>query len=568
MTLNEALALIKAGRGRRTKQSHFLVSGFQPLHLATFFAAGCLERFPEQDAEILTGLYGDFAGNLAKAAESPAVDAAVVVEWSDLDPRLGLRSTGGWSNQSKQDIVGTVRARLGQIAAAIEKLATQKPVVLAPPSLPLPPIGNTIRAQSSVLELELACELDGFLLRIAHARGVRIIDRSHLEQLSPAAGRLDAKMELLAGFPYSIAHSSVLAHCLVTVLYPRAPMKGLITDLDDTLWAGIVGEAGPDSVTWHQESHTQQHGLYQQMLGHLADCGVLVGVSSKNELAVAQAALSRKDLLVDMEALFPVVANWGPKSRAVAEILRAWNIGPDAVVFVDDNPMELSEVRAEFPALTCLQFPKSDPAKVWNFLGELRDLFGKPVVLEEDRLRRTSLRAAGEMREAGADTGSPEFLRSLGGTVTLDYRKNPGDKRPLELINKTNQFNLNGMRLTEGEWQQVLGEPSAIAVTISYQDKFGPLGKIAVVVAAQHGRCLRVSHWVMSCRAFSRRIEHHTLDSLFRRSGAEQIEFDFRATERNQPLQEFFESLGINDRLTRAQFAEAADALPHEYVEY
>ena len=83
---------------------------------------------------------------------------------------------------------------------------------------------------------------------------------------------------------------SALGRSIVSVLYPRAPMKGLITDLDDTLWAGIVGEVGPDSVTWHQESHTQQHGLYQQMLGHLADCGVLIGVSSKNEMAVAQAA--------------------------------------------------------------------------------------------------------------------------------------------------------------------------------------------------------------------------------------------------------------------------------------
>ena len=106
-----------------------------------------------------------------------------------------------------------------------------------------------------------------------------------------------------------------------------------------------------------------------------------------------------------------MVANWGPKSRAVAEILKAWNIGADAVVFVDDNPMELSEVRTAFPAMTCLQFPKSDPAKVWSFLGELRDLFGKPVVLEEDRLRRSSLRAASEMREAARIPARREFLR-------------------------------------------------------------------------------------------------------------------------------------------------------------
>ena len=104
---------------------------------------------------------------------------------------------------------------------------------------------------------------------------------------------------------------------------------------------------------------------------------------------------------------------------------------------------------------------------------------------------------------------------------------------------------------------------------MSYKDKFGPLGKIAVLLAARQGQCVRVSHWVMSCRAFSRRIEHHTLDSLFRRSGAGQIEFAFEATERNQPLQEFFESLHIKDgrRLSRAQFLDLRGALPHESSE-
>jgi FkbH-like protein len=303
------------------------------------------------------------------------------------------------------------------------------------------------------------------------------------------------------------------------------------------------------------------------MLGHLADCGVLLGVSSKNELAVARAALARKDLLFHSEALFPVLADWGAKSRAVGEILRTWNIGAESVVFVDDNRMELSEVQQAYPAMTCLQFPKNDPAKLWGFLGELRDLFGKPVLFEEDQLRRASIRAASQMHEGKVETSSLEFLRSLQGAVTLDYRKTPSDKRPLELVNKTNQFNLNGVRLSEGEWQRLLEADDRVTVTVSYQDKFGPLGKIAVLLAQQHGRCLRVSHWVMSCRAFSRRIEHHTLDNLFRHWNAEEIEFAFQPTERNQPLQEFFQSMGIQNRLTHSQFLAKSEDLPHQTSE-
>jgi FkbH-like protein len=573
MTLNQALALIRERRGGAQKSVHFLVCGFQPLHLATFLNAYLLDRRPGNSVEILTGLYGDIEGNLTKALGSAATEATVVLEWSDIDPRLGLRSSGGWSNSSQENIVSSSRDRFARLTAAIQMLAAHIPVVVATPGLALPPIGNTIRAQASEIELELECQLAHFRLQLSKVPRLRILDSSYPAQLSPADARLDPKMELLAGFPYTIPYASALARSLVEVLDQRPPKKGLITDLDDTLWSGIIGEVGPEAVSWQLERHTQIHGLYQQMLGHLASCGVLLAACSKNELPVAQAGLARRDLLLDAESLFPVCAGWGPKSKSVAEILRAWNIGADAVVFIDDNPMELDEVQQAFPAITCLPFPRKDPARLWHLLGELRDLFGKPQVLEEDRLRSASLRASAELRELAHETSSPQFLQSLHGNITLDYRKNPSDARLVELLNKTNQFNLNGLRTTEGEWRRFLENPGSIAVAASYQDKFGPLGKIAVLAGDRVGQSIRVSHWVMSCRAFSRGIEFHMLESLFRQSSADEIEFAFRATERNQPLQEFFGLFGVpldnseNFRLTRSRFSAHSGLLPHQVSE-
>jgi FkbH-like protein len=573
MTLNQALAFIREPRETARRSVHFLACGFQPLHLATFLQAYLLERRAGQTVEILTGLYGDFAGNLTKALDSAASDASAVLEWSDIDPRLGLRASGGWSHSVQDDIVATCRERLAGFVAAIQKLADRMPVVVATPSLPLPPLASTIRAQAAEIELELEYQLAHFRLQLAKIPRLRILHSSHLAQVSPADTRLDPKMELLAGFPYTLPYADALARSLVEVLDQKSPKKGLITDLDDTLWAGIIGEVGPEEVSWQQDRHTQIHGLYQQMLGQLAGCGVLLAVCSKNELAVAQAGLARKDLLLNAESLFPVCANWGAKSKSVAEILRAWNIAADAVVFVDDNPMELAEVQQAFPAIACLPFPRKDPAKLWDLLGELRDLFGKPLVLEEDRIRSASLRAAAGMREQTEETSSPQFLRTLQGNVTLDYRKNAADGRVVELLNKTNQFNLNGLRTTEGEWRRFLESPESIAIAISYQDKFGPLGKIAVLAGDRAGGRIRVSHWVMSCRAFSRGIEFHTLESLFRHANVEEIEFAFRATERNQPLQEFFQLIGVQPDgtetvlLARSQFLAHNSLLPHQVSE-
>ena len=566
MTLNQALAIINSRRQSGEGDIYYLACGFEPLHLATLFRAHLLERLPEsKSVDLQHGLYGDLRGNIEAAAQSAAIACAVVLEWSDIDPRLGFRSSGGWSNEAKADILGSCPERYARLEAAIEKLGARMPVAIAPPSLPLPPIGNTIRAQSSPLELELEQQLAAFLLRLSRLPGVRVIQKPRAEKPG-----FDVKMELLAGFPYTVLFADALASSLVAVLCQPAPKKGLITDLDDTLWSGLVGEVGVDGVSWSQEHHTQAHGLYQQMLGHLSGCGVLLAACSKNELSTAEAALARKDLYLNPESFFPIHANWGPKSASISKILQTWNIAADAVVFVDDNPMELEEVRQAHPGITCLRFPAKDAAAVWNLLGDLRDLFGKPVLTEEDRLRQSSIRASAQIQELTEDAASPEFLRTLLGTVTLDWGVDSSDKRPLELINKTNQFNLNGLRIGEGEWRRRLEDDDTVLAVASYQDKFGPLGKVAVLLGSQHGATVKVSHWVMSCRAFSRRLEHHTLDSLFQYSNAEEVEFVFEATERNQPLQQFFHSLGISAdgegryRISRSRFLEQCGVLPHQ----
>ena len=566
MTLNQALAIINSGRRSGECDTYYLACGFEPLHLATLLKAHLLQRGTRQkNIEVHHGVYGDLRGNIESAAQSPAIGSAVVLEWSDIDPRLGLRSSGRWTNEAKADVTANGPQRYAHLEKAIEKLAVRMPVAIASPSLPLPPIGNTIRAQSSAFELELEQQLAAFLLRLSRLPGVRVVRKQSTQEPS-----LDARMELMAGFPYPVPVADALASSIVTVLCQPSPKKGLITDLDDTLWSGLVGEVGVEGVSWDQEHHTQAHGVYQQMLGHLSGCGVLLAACSKNEISTVEAALARKDLFLDPESLFPIQANWGSKSASVARILETWNIAADSVVFVDDNPMELEEVQQAHPGITCLRFRGKDAAAVWNLVGELRDLFAKPVLTEEDKLRQASIRASAQIQEMTEDAASPEFLRTLQGTVTLDWGVDSSDKRPLELINKTNQFNLNGLRIGETEWRRRLEDDDTVVAVVSYQDKFGPLGKIAVLLGSREGAVVKVSHWVMSCRAFSRRLEHHTLDGLFQYSNAEEVEFAYQATERNQPLQQFLQSLGIcadpagRCRVSRVRFLEQCGVLPHQ----
>jgi FkbH-like protein len=570
MTLGQALGLVQQRKEVNRRRKIFLVCGFQPLHLGTFIQGHFALRFPDEGADIQTGLYGDLEQTLITSAGSQVEAASVVIEWSDLDPRLGLRSVGGWGLSVQADILGSCHERFARILGGLEAIGGKMPVALVPPTLPFSLLGHTAGWQLSVTEVELQKQVATFLAQAARISGVAVLHSSRLARISPEQSRLDVLMELKAGFPYTIAHASAVASQVVKLLFPPSPMKGLITDLDETFWSGIVGEVGVRGVSWSLAEHTAIHGLYQQMLGHLSEMGVLLAIASKNELAVVGEAFERDDLFVPARCFFPVYANWGPKSDSIAEILRTWNIGAESVVFVDDSAMEIDEVQTAFPAMRCLQFSKKHPAKTMELLEQLRDLFGKPAVHREDALRQASIRANVALQAAAGGSPSGEFLRGLQGRLTFDCQKDLSNKRLLELINKTNQFNLNGVRLSEGEWHKHLEDQSALVAAVSYEDKFGPLGTIGVLSGRQVNDELELTSWVLSCRAFSRKIEDHMLDYLFNQHGVAAVRLAFRSTVRNQPLRNYLASLGLDVdavialSLSREQFQNHIKDLPHQ----
>ena len=217
-------------------------------------------------------------------------------------------------------------------------------------------------------------------------------------------------------------------------------------------------------------------------------------------------------------------------------------------------------------------FPKDDYNAGLEMLWHLRDCCSKERVSADDAVRLDSIRKSAEFREqASGDTAPESFLQQIGAVVTFDF--GAGEQpRVLELVNKTNQFNLNGRRYTEADWRKMLAKPDAICVAVSYEDKFGPLGTIAVAAGHVRGGRLDVESWVMSCRAFARRIEHQTLKMLFESTGVGEVALDFTTTAKNGPLREFFagvlgEEPRSQFRLTRAQFDARCPALYHEVRE-
>jgi FkbH-like protein len=571
MKLIDALRIVAKGPPDEGKAfTAFLACGFTPLHLHTFLAAQLQLLLPQRRVTVETGLYGDFTGTLDRLEKTTSQAVAVVLEWPDFDPRLGLRHQAGWRPGDLPDVLATVNARAAHLLQAVGRIPAAVPVAVCPPTLPLPPISYAPGWQASGFDLQLRECVWTAAARLARQPNVRLVNPQRLDQCSPFAERLDVRAELSSGFPYRVPHAAAVAELLARLIQPPAPKKGLITDLDDTLWRGILGEAGPEGVSWGLDNRGQAHGLYQQVLRSLAETGILLAVASKNEPGLVEEAFRRPDLLLGKEFLYPLEVGWGSKADAVKRILRQWNIGPESAVFVDDSPMELAEVRAGHPEMECLLFPRQDDQTVFELLGRLRDLFGKTAISAEDALRLASIRQAGAPPEGGAGPAASRdrFLEEAEAELTVAFTKALTDLRALELVNKTNQFNLNGNRYAEADWYARLNQPGTFLLQAAYKDKFGPLGKIAVLGGRVQGSQVLVDTWVMSCRAFGRRIEHRCLELLFDRFQAEEVWLDFQATPRNGPLQEFLrELLGCapraGSRLLRESFAAQCPPLFH-----
>ena len=152
MKLAEALKTIQAAPPDAPPLEVALLCGFTPLHLQTFLEAQLCKLFPGHSPRVQVGLFGDLMGNLRRVADVAV--AVVVIEWADLDPRLGLRRLGGWEPSQLPDILDEVSRSCELLEHRIREAAGNVPLVLCLPTLPLPPISFTPLARASEFSIE------------------------------------------------------------------------------------------------------------------------------------------------------------------------------------------------------------------------------------------------------------------------------------------------------------------------------------------------------------------------------------------------------------------------------
>ncbi|MGA3212315.1 MAG: HAD-IIIC family phosphatase [Terriglobales bacterium] len=319
------------------------------------------------------------------------------------------------------------------------------------------------------------------------------------------------------------------------------PYKVLVTDFDNTIWAGVVAEDGPEGICCLSEGAGYPHFVYQTFLAKLKREGTLLAAVSRNEFESAVAPLRAGRMQLGENDFVSIKCTYGAKSVEIQALADNLGLGLESFVFVDDNPVELAEVAAALPKVCCLQFPHN-AEELPRLLAEIRRRFSRKTLTDEDshRTELYRLRSAAQalrvthINAEGADL--TEFLHRLEMKLVVHDRTQTERTRAVQLINKTNQFNLNGVRLNDDAIQNVLNGGGRL-YGASLTDRSGNHGEILACLIAPEGTILSL---VLSCRVFQRRVEYAFLAWLANRIPAE-VRMRFQPTGRNDPFRAFLE---------------------------
>lgn len=402
--------------------------------------------------------------------------------------------------------------------------------------------------------LRLAAQKQGVVVLATAAIQGRVRDTFATDRMRHVAGHIFS-----AEFQHEYA--AELARVVRAGLGRAA--KCLVFDLDNTLWGGIVGDDGAAALKIGGAYPGSAHLELQKYGRDLVAQGVMLAVASKNDEDVAQDAIANHpEMVLRPDSFVAVRANWDPKPGNVRQMAAALNIGADAMVFVDDNPLERGLMRELLPQVTTVELP-NDPAGYAAIVARRGD-FNLLSLTDEDLNRTAMYRAQVQREELQSGSGTlEEYLLGLDSQLTVERLGEFNAARIVQLFGKTNQFNLTGIRYTEEEVRRRTQSGEAAFFGGRLKDRFGDNGLIAAWAvtrggdgsgAAGNSAAWRIENFVMSCRVFSRNVEDAVVGLILRAAkgaGADEVRAAFIPTAKNAKFAGFYSALGF-DRIETA----------------
>ena len=381
---------------------------------------------------------------------------------------------------------------------------------------------------------------------VADLAAVYTLTAGEIEALYPVGEVHDPHGDELGHLPYTpeffVALATAIARKIHAILQP--PYKVVALDCDETLWAGICGEDGPQGVTLDGPRRE-----LQEFMAGLRRAGMLLALASKNnEEDVVETFQAHPEMPLRLEDFAARRIDWSSKSANLRALAEELDLAPESFILVDDDPKECTEAQAGAPEVLALALPER-AEEIPAFLRHVW-AFDRARVTEEDRLRPKLYEQRASRARAGRAAASlEEFIAALQLEVRIAPMEPNQVARVAQLTLRTNQMNTGSIRRTEAAILE-LERSGATCLAVEVKDRFGNYGLTGVEIFRVAGDSLAVDTFLASCRVLGRGVEHRMvarLGEITRDLGLARVEIPFTATPRNRPAELFLNSLAAPD---------------------
>lgn len=356
------------------------------------------------------------------------------------------------------------------------------------------------------------------------------------------------KMWYMSSMPYSRDGLNAVANEIDRVLGSAfETRKKIITlDLDNTLWGGVIGEDGIKGIELSDHKEGQRYYDFQRQLLEMKNRGIVLGIVSKNNEEDAEAAIrNHPAMLLQNDEFVSRKINWENKAVNLKAMEGELNLTEGGFIFIDDNPVERETVKGECPDMLVPDFP-ADTAELLEFAEGIWFDYCRPLrVLGED-LKKTQMyqNEAKRKQEMSESLNLDDYIAKLEMVADIHRMRDSELERVVQLINKTNQFNVTTKRYTQAEVEEIAANPNNVIYVVYSFDKYGDSGLISVIILFGSNVEVRIDTFLMSCRVMGRKLEDVILNELVAKYQKKMIG-EFIPTAKNAPVKELFDRLGF-----------------------
>ena len=189
----------------------------------------------------------------------------------------------------------------------------------------------------------------------------------------------------------------------------------------------------------------------------------------------------------------------------------------------------------------------ADTAELLGFAEGIWFDYCRPLrVLGED-LKKTQMyqNEAKRKREMSESLNLEDYIAKLEMVADIHRMRDSELERVVQLINKTNQFNVTTKRYTQAEIEEIAANSDNVVYVVYSSDKYGDSGLISVIILIGSKVDITIDTFLMSCRVMGRKLEDVILNELAAKYQKKMIG-EFIPTAKNAPVRELYDRLGFS----------------------